>query len=366
MPVKDLYTLTHFEAIEDIPFAKNAVRVLPTKTGALPCGTGERFIHSLQLEFEGRLAIGVHAATSEHVDSPYSILDAVRVEGTHKIRKQRETVFDLPGSVIRELALQYGGRAPVTTGAIGLTVANHDIRFVLPITFPPENLPLYMQAPHLLDAPHYENLMLEIKFADFKNTHDPDATSTETWTAFGSAAGDPRVRVAARFAQFGPDGAPDFVPAPVWRFYEENTGSDITGGKVGARVKEIDTGNLIRSLLIKSGVKYTTPTAGNSVFATLSDSILAELEVMYSLKKGLGHYNSFYSLQEGQAHFDRIAPSPGYARIDWVQQEDLRTAWDTSGLVGAPNVYLKADVTGAANQAVGVAVQEIRGVPVGI
>jgi len=364
--VKDLYTLTHFEPIEDIAFTKNAVRMLPTKGGILPCGQGERYIHSLQLEFEGRLALGVAAALSEHVDSPYSIIDAVRVRGFHKVRKQQEEVLNLPGSVIRELALEYGGRAPVTTGAITLTVADHDIRFVLPITFPPEDVPLYMQAPHLLDAPHYENLVLEIKFADFKNTHAPDTTTTETWTAFASAVGDPRVRVSARFAQFGAGGAPDFVPAPVWRSYEENTSSDITAGKVGARVKEIDTGHLVRALLIKTGVKFTTPTAGNSVFASLSDTILDNISVNYALDKYLTKFASFYALKEAQAYFDRIAPSTGYGRIDWVPQHDTRTAWDTSGLIGAPNVYLKADVTGAANQAVGVAVEEIRGVPVGI
>lgn len=326
----------------------------------------ERFIYGLLLEVEGRVAIGVAAALAEAADSPYSLIEEVRIEGYHKIRGQNEVFYKLRGPEIRELAGLYGSRFPSSTGALGLTVANHDFCFHLPIIFPPERLPMLVQAAYLLDAPNFDKLQLTVKWGVSGNCClQPDAATTFTLTAFGVGTGAPRVRVHALYALFGREGPPrGFVPARVWRYYpQENVSATMTATGNEQRIQDISTGQIIRSLLLKTGVKATWANASNA-YASLSNAILSHVAVLRGTNNKVVDFADFLSLREADAIFKAIIADAGFGMIDWGNGGDRRQFFDAPG--SGVDFFVQGDVLGAANQACLMVIQEIRGQPVGL
>jgi hypothetical protein len=361
----DLVALSRPEHIGDIPFAINSTQTLATRGGILP---SDFFYYGLLLEVEMRDTVAVANMASENADSPYSIVDQVIISGLHRVRKQTETFFQLRGADIRELALIYGSRAPFTTGAIGVAQAAKDIRFMLPIIFTPEKLPLIQQVPYLLDAPNYENLVLTVKWGDGVSFGPNGAGTTHTFVGFGAAA-TPRCRVHGIFASFGRNGAPGFVPARVWRFMQENTSTDLTAGGNNLRLFNINRGNIIRSLLMKFGTKAAV-TANNDAYATYSNVIATDLRLQRGTNRQIRHFVDQFVAREYGALNVAITPDNGYALIDTAENGDVRSALDTQGLIAGPtgdvDLFLQASIAGAATQGALMVTHEIRGTPVGL
>lgn len=181
------------EFIDDIGFTANSVQARLSKGGVLET---TRDLAGVLLEVEGRVTITVAVTTSEHADSPYSIVDTVRVFGVHKQRKVKEIFYELHGSDIRELAMLQHGRAPFSTGALGTTVATHDFRFQLPLWFIPrgKNVPIAEALKFVVPSADYDGLTLEIQWGDALSLYVLGG-ATVAFTAFGSATGLPRARV---------------------------------------------------------------------------------------------------------------------------------------------------------------------------
>jgi hypothetical protein len=360
----DLVALSRPEFIGDIPFVANTVQTLPTRGGSLP---GDLFLYGLLLEVEMRDTIAVAAMASEHADSPYSIVDEINIEGLHRVRKQTERFYQLRGPDIRQLALGYGSRAPFSTGQIGVAAVAKDIRFFLPIVFPPEKLPLIQQVAYLLDAPNYDNLVLSVKWADGLNFGPNGAGTTHTFAGFGGV-GVARCRVHGIFASFGRNGAPGIVPARVWRFFQEITSTVMTGGGTDQRLFNLNRGHIIRSFLAKLGTKGVV-TAGNNAYATLSQTIANDLRVMRGTNRQIRHFTDQFSAREYGALGIAITLDNGYALIDFAENGDVRSALDTQGLVAGPtgdvDLFLQSSIVGAAAQGALLVTQEIRGLPVG-
>jgi len=361
----DLVALSRPEHVGDIPFLVNSVQTLPTRGGILP---SDYHYYGLLLEVEMRDTVAVANMASEHADSPYSIVDQVSISGLHRVRKQTETFYQLRGADIRELALVYGSRAPFTTGAIGVAQAAKDIRFFLPIIFPPERLSLTQQVPYLLDAPNYENLVLTVKWGNGLSFGPDGAGTTHTFVGFG-AVNTARCRVHAIFASFGRNGAPGFVPARVWRIFQENTTTDLTAGGNNMRLFNILRGNIIRSLLVKFGTKAVVA-AGNDAYATLSNVIAADVRVSRGTNRQIRHFVDQFALREYGALNVAITPDNGYGLIDFAENGDIRSALDTQGLIAGPtgdvDLFLQGSIVGAATQGALMVTQEIRGTPVGL
>jgi hypothetical protein len=224
---------------------------------------------------------------------------------------------------------------------------------------------------YLLDAPNYDNLLLEVQWGDAESLYVAAATGPTTFTAFGSGAGSPRARVHCQYAMGGPAGMPGFLPARVWRYaLQEKTDSDMTAGGNNLRLFNIPRGNIIRSLLLKTGVKETTTTSPNNAYASLSNTILTDIRVMRGTNKQIREWQSYFGLREDSAESYLITPSNGYGLVDFAAHGDIREALDTSALISGPtgdvDLFIQANVSGAANQAALMYVEEIRGVPAGI
>lgn len=362
--------LTRTEKIADIPFAANTPVQLPTQSGNLPT---DRFLHSLVLEFEGRTTNpAANFPTAELADAPFSIIERITVEGYHRVRTRTEKFIDIRGADLRRLCdIYYSESQLVTPAALDLgTAATNDIRFMVDLPFVPLKLPARQQAGWLLDAPNYDSLRLTIQFGDafsiFTGQTDP-----VTFSAFGSGTGVPRCRVSGRFVMAGASKFAGFLPGRIWRYFQDNQSSDISGTNVDQRLFNIPRGNMIRGIMLKTGVRATTGVgAGNLPYLTLSDDIVNQLRLYRGINKIVRDYNSMRDVKN-DINFAYAVDSPtGYALIDFVENGEDQELFDLRSAVAGPtgdvDTYLQANTVGASNQTATVIYEEWRGRPVGV
>lgn len=369
MPRPLVSTINRTEWITDIQIPTNNTQVaLPTNGGLIP---NDRFIKKLYMQWEGRITnAGVNNPTGTQADLQYALLDTVLVQGLHRGRGQFEQFINMRGPDLRELALIYQTRAPFSNLAnLNLAAsATNDLRFIIPIDFTPMNVSLAQQVDWLLDAPNYDALKLAINVADDQNVFTYGTRGAPTFSAFGSGAGNPRIRVHAEFAQAGQSQFAGFVPARLWRYFFEDTSSDITATTTNARMANIPRGYRIRNILVKTGVKSAAVAAGNNSYNTLSNTILANLKIMRGLNKAIRFYADYFAAREDCAEAYSVTPDTGYVLLDFAQHGTWHESVDASGLAAGPagdtDFYFQADSTGAASQAAVFAYEELRGLPI--
>lgn len=363
--------LTRYEKIASIQLAtKNQSYTLPTQGGQLP---SDRFIHSLRLTFEGRYTNpSTNNPTALLADDLPALIERIVVEGYHRSRGMRERFIDIRGADLYRLNAIYHSLAPLCTPALAGYVLTadeaNDIRFILDLPFVPERLPAYAQTGWLLDAPNYDALTLTIEYADENNFAVCPAAIPAT--AFGSATGNPVLHVDAMYAMAGPSRFRGFLPGRVWRHYAEVTGSLMTTTATDVRLFNIPRGNRIRAMLLKSGTKATGVTAGNNSYATHVNTALDEIVIYRGINRINRHYRSYEQLMEETVPRYGYRPPDGYGLIDWAANGLDREVLDARGLIAGPtgdvDLYLGADVTGAANKAALALYEEWRGFPANI
>ena len=362
----NITSLQRMEFIDSISFAENSTQTLPTNGGLLP---NDRFLHSLILEFRGRLTMPAsNNPTGVEADGIAAIFERVTVEGYHRIRRQQEKIIDLRGAELELLQRLYlPGNLIKSPATLTVTAnATNDIVFQVFVPFTPLRVAPQVQAGFLLDAPNYESLKLTVQWGDYRSVV-VEGTNACTWSAYGSATGNPTLRVYGNFA-INPARFSGYIPGRVFRYFQEVTGSPMTTTASQVRFFDIPRGFDIRGLLVKTGTKSSGVSAGNNTFATLTD-FLADLRVNVGLGKyirrwldGNGNYADLVS------SYNLSSRITGTNLIDFCQNGGVSDALQTRGLIAGPNgnvdTYLSADVTGAANQAAVIAIEEIRYRPV--
>lgn len=352
------------EWIQDIQLPTNAVQYnLPTLGGNLP---SDRFIHTLYLQFQGRLTNPATGnPTAVLADAPYSLIEEIRIGGYHKVRGQQEEFIRLRGADLRELTKIYQGSAPLSTpsGALATAAnATNDIRFVVAVPFAPMWLPVSQQLPYILDAPNYDNLRLTVIYGD-TNSVFSGQTAPCVFSAYGASTGTPIVAVSADFAM-SPNLFRGYVPARVYRTYQEVTSSVVTTGGTAQRLFNLPKGYKFRAGLIKAGIKATGTTGGFNAYASLSNSVLTNIQINRGLNRYLRFFRDQYSLLNVNNSAFKIFPDTGYGLIDFVTQGDASAVLDTSTWISGPtgdtDFFFQADVLGAANQAVLIVQEEWR------
>jgi hypothetical protein len=370
-----------YEWVADISLPTlNAPYQLPTNGGIIP---SDRFISSMRLEVEYRVTNPASGnPTAVLADAPFSFLENIHVEGYHRIRKAKEPFIDIRGADAREWNLIWYSRVPyvgiVVNGSAASAIvvtasATNDVRFFIEIPFWPEQMSLRQKLGYLLDAPNYDNLQLTLRIGDSFSLFSGQTTNP-TFSAFGSATGSPRVRVGFCFAQFGKKYldaiTKGFLPGRVWRYAPQNdlTAGDIVNGATGSRLLNIPRGNRIRQILLKTGTKATTTSAGNNAYSALSDTILSNIKAYRGTNKVTKFFQDYQCAKQDVGFPYSIQPDVGYAYLDWAKRGVLFEHFDATGTVQGPtgdvDCYIAADIAGAAGQGFMAFVEELRGYPV--
>ncbi len=347
----------------------NTEYTLPTQGGLLPM---DRWIHSLILMVELRLT---NPATGEPTailaDAPFSIIDRVKVEGFHRGRTQQETIIDLSGADIQVMNQIYSSGAlhvePAPSALSLVAAATNDIRFLLEIPFVPLKIPLGPKIGWLLDAPNYQSLQLTIKWADEANVFSGQSNPI-LFSAFGSATGSPVVHIGARFALGGAGRFRGYQPGRVYRYFRDNSSSDMTTTANDVRLFDIPRGHRIRAITVKTGTTATGATSGNSAFATLSNTILDDLRIHRGLNKINRSFRNMFDLRNECQAFHAIALPDGYGLFEYVPDGWDGEILDARNLVSGPtgdvDLNLTANVVGASDQRARVVYEEWRYAPI--
>jgi hypothetical protein len=355
----------------------NSQYMLPNNGGLIP---NDRFMYGMWLIFEGRgTNSGANVPSGVRADHIVNLIQNVTISGYHRVRGQSEQFINVRGIDLYNLNRAYWNAVPFLEPSNGWPQFNpqlsivgnefNDIRFALYIPFTPMRVPINSQMGWLLDAPNYDRLQLQVTMGDATAVFQGLAVggADVAWTAYGSAAGSPRIRVQGQFA-LGGTSVYGYVPARTWRYFQEITGSLATTTANTARLYNIPRGNKIRGILLKTGVQATTNlTAGLVAYDTVTDDALLNILIQRGLNKMIRFYPDFRSLKYEIQQSYGMYQQTGFALLDFAQRGRLTEALNTVGLVAGPSgdtdLYVQADVTGNANQAFLFLVEELRNIP---
>jgi len=361
--VPPISTLGRTELIGTINLTSlNAPYNLPTNGGLIP---NDRFLAGLVLRLSGRVTnAGTNNPTGTQADGLYALLDTITIEGQHLLRSNREQFILARGPDLKEVMGLYMSRFPKTSGTLSTTAsAAVDFTCFLPIWFFPLGIPAAQQAYYLLDAPNYSNLKLTIQWPDDKNIYTGQTTAS-TFSANGSASGNPSIDVYGIFAQAGPSAFKGYVPGRMFLTFQENLSSQLTSTGTAQSLFNLPTGYHVRSFLIKTGVKSTATTSGNNSYNTLSDTILSNVKFQRGFNKNHRIYKTFDMLKEDGAMAYALSPDTGYGLMDYAQHGTVKESMDAtqlvSGATGDVAFNLVSDVAGASNQGALILQQELR------
>lgn len=352
------------EFIADIPFTANRTLQLPTNGGLIP---NDRYLSGLRLMFTGRYkAPAANLPTAANADGVSALINRVTVRGTHRARRQQETIIDLRGPDLYQLNRVYQGAAPALSPSplVYTAGADNDIRFCLDVPFVPLGVSPQQQGLYLLDAPNYDSLRLDVQFGD-ETSILTMGTGAGAFTAYGGATGAPKVAVHGLFAL---DGSArkfaGYVPARCVRYFTEVSNAQVTTTSTnGVRLYNFDKGFGLRAVMLKTGVKATC-TAGLDAYVSLSDSVLSNIKINLGLNRPIRWLSDFHQGHANAIKNHGLAEATGFCKIDFAQTGALDLALDTSGLTQGPtgdtDLYVAADTTAAAGQAVNFIVEELR------
>lgn len=377
-----LTTFDRHEFIGDITATtKNQPYNMPNQGGLLP---NEYYLAGLELRVRLRMTnpSAPNAPTAVLADGPYGLMDRVIVKGYHRLRQSQEEVINLRGADLRELGYIYstahlqvtpntlaaGNEGRVTPNLSIAADATNDVDFVVMVPFVPLQMPLSERINWLLDAPNYDNLQLQINWADENNVFSGQGAAIP-FTAYGSATGNPTISVTRYFAM-DTDMFRGFIPGRLWRYFLETRSGAIVSGGAQQRVFDIPRGNRIRSLMFKTGVLSTATSSGNTAFSTLSNTILSQIYAYRGTNKLFRRYNLYTDIQQEVAASFGLGRgyTPGYALMEFAKNGNLQEVFDATGLIigdtGNIDCFIQADISAAANQAAVMIVEELRGKPV--
>ena len=164
------------------------------------------------------------------------------------------------------------------------------------------------------------------------------------------------MRVYGVFAKAGLSAFSGFVPARVFRWFDEKTGSLTTTTATGVRLNNINRGNKIRSLLFKTGTKSAAVAAGDNAYATMIDTVMTgNIQFMQGTNKQIRFFQNYRHMRQATSRLYGIEYDTGYALLDFAKHGTIRESLNLrAAVVGASgdvDTYMQSDITGAANQA---------------
>lgn len=348
------------ELIETIPFKPGVELSLGANSGQLP---RDRYMAGLLIHFAGRITnAGSGNPSGQMAGGVFNLFNKIRVYGKHRLRRNDDNIFNISGVNVAQLEKVYTRLAPTTVGSLANGAsATQDLRFTLFIPFVPMQVHPAEQKNHLLDAPNYETLYLKIDSGVYSSVFTGHS-SDGTFSAFGSASGDPSITVTGLFATEPSTKFRGFVPGFLSRYTVDCISGSAVTSNSAVRLFNLPKGAKLRGAMLKAGILQTGLPGGLRAFASLTDTALTNNIVNRGTNRRVWDIPNFsmarslYKLNKG------VEPDSGYALIDWVNSGGFNELFDTTNLVagqtGEIDFYLQSDVAGNANQFAELVVEE--------
>lgn len=331
---------------------------------------------ALHIIFRGRVTIGIANYTAVAAEAPQTILQRVRLSGTHNIFGATVPI-DMTGATmfawtrlfrLRGPSLYINGvRQPelnVPNGQVGPTFGNVgvydlEIHYYLPL------VPILAEASKLGTIPYMymgknwgDSLQLQLFMGDQTSFGTPNAATTVAFSAFGSNAGTPTFTINQIFEILGPL-EKNIQPGVIVRSSQNIVAGMTAAGNTLqiALLQKKKTTNI----LVKTGLLLAGGSAGVSVFGTLLDNMLEMTQPTVDNKPIRNNSNNFAAKEHGGYIFGTVLPG-GYLNFSFDDSMSPLTAYRGDQVEGASTFQLLTNVlTTNAQQAVEVLQEQIFG-----
>jgi hypothetical protein len=335
---------------------------------------------ALHLILRMRVVIGVQPYLVVAAEAPVTLLQRVRLSGTHS-QWGSLVPLDMTGASmfaytrlfrLRSSSCYINGvRQPdpgVPYQQVGTTFGNVgtydiEIHYYMPLVpvLPPSSK--ISTVPYMFMSRNWgDTLQLQVFFGDLSSFGTPDPASTVTFTAFGSGAGTPTLTVNQCFEILGPL-SNSIEPGVVVR-----SSQTVTAGMVAAannvRMQILQKKKTL-NIFFKTGNVLAGTSAGVQVFQTLNDTMLEMTQPVVDNKPIRNNQNNFAAKEHGGYVFGTVLPQ-GYGNFPFGDSMSPLTVYRGDLLPAASQFELDTNVlTTGATQAVEVMQEQVFGDPAG-
>jgi hypothetical protein len=341
-----------------------------------------RPLEFIEIVMRTRLTIGGASYTVGVPEAPQTLLERVRVSGTHK-RWGNVTPINLAGAtafawlrcfqgfgndlIIGTTRSADPGMPFVqTTGLTGGAIGTYDVELhyhipVGPLVGSSQSAKL-SALPFLWNPDDWEDqsIQIELTWGDRTSLGTPAGGTTTAFTAFGSASGNPLAEIYLGYAQLkewrhmGPRGLvirSDRVVNPALT-------AVATGTELIRLAKQMTS-----SVLVKTGVILTGTTSGVNVFASLSDVQLDQIGIQLDNKELRATVRQLAWKNYVSRMFNTIIPQ-GYFVLPFVESGNVQNLFRGDKVAGGANLAVVCDVlTASADNRQHVVQEQIYGGP---
>jgi hypothetical protein len=337
----------------------------------IPVGdlTRPKWLWGLLCELKGRVAVTVGATGAVLAEAPQSLVNWIRIEGIHKVLGNR-TIYYMRGPTSiafsnfygrgRNLTLNNGGIVP---NAANTPTGNYDFDIAFLIPFPPQGIPLNQQALFMLKTEDWKTLQIRVSIGDSTALWHTTASSTITFSSFGSASGNPIFSINTIEPQLG-SFRNSINPALVQRTWQDITTPFTASSLTDGLLAQLSVGLRHRGVFFKQGTLDTARSGGVVVYAQngLVDTILTR--PLIKLDQALIRNPKDTFAAKEWTGFALAASQPtGYGVNEFCEGGDIRTVFPAHRLTTANKFEFRGDVTAAANQQGELVEERIEGNP---
>jgi hypothetical protein len=233
--------------------------------------------YGLLVDVEFRDVVGTAALASIIYGSPASFLQRIQVEG-NLMGKGTKTIFDMSGRQAWQLARALTGCPPwidaddfvVDAGA----TATYDISIQYPIIFPAmRTAPSHQEATLLPGNAMSEPMTLRLTRGGAESLGVNAATSTQTFTSYGAATGNPTAYIHRLIVK---EGLGKAAATPIVCRKLRQGPFDLTVSGNDILIGTLNTGQLIGRIFLQTGTKETD--AGQSgELASASNALITRV-----------------------------------------------------------------------------------------
>jgi hypothetical protein len=354
---------------------------LPLQSPIIPKNINlNRPMERLHLVFQGRVTITGANYDVVAAEAPQTILQRVRLTGTHKVFNAL-VPLDMSGATIfawsrlfrqRGCSLYINGvRQPEpnvpffqvgpTFGNIG--VYDLEIHYDIPLT------PILPPSSKLAGVPFcfmegdwQDTLQLQLFFGDETSFGTPNGGTTVVFSAFGSNGGSPLVTILANYEIFGPL-AGQIQGAVVIRNEQLNTAPVAAAGQ-NVQLQLLQKQKTLNTV-VKTGIVLTGTSAGVQVFASLTDQMLQQTQIVVDNKPVRNNFLNAAAKEYAGYAFDTVLPE-GYLNFPFDDSTNPLTYYRGDLVAGGSTFAIQTQVvTSDENQAATVVQEQVYGTPGG-
>jgi len=319
-----------------------------------------RPLERIHIVWRGRVTIAGANYTAVAAEAPQTILQRVRLTGTHQ-RFGSLTPLDMTGASLfalgrltrfRGSSLYINGvrqdelnvplaQAGATFGNVG--VYDIEIHYVLPMGPILSESSKVAVVPFLfMNADWGDTLQLQLFNGDLTSFGTPNAATTVAFTAFGSPAGNPLISIFTNYEILGPL-ASSISPAVVIRSEQSQTAPLAANGNA-VRLQLLQK-QKTTNIFIKTGTILAGTAAGISVFGAMSDNVLEMTQPVVDNKPIRNNFNNFAAKEYGGFSFNSVLPQ-GYLNFTFVESQNPLTYYRGDLLQGGSTFELDSNVIG--------------------